>query len=146
MWSILSQGVVANDEASSYTLNHGLWTPNEAFFHWNTKLLGLGRQIGPKIFGAVGVFFPLYQYPFWYCESLFHMFSINQPLQKTMPSYLNSKFLFGIWIWIWIWAAKNQGFSHRVSVVRALNFAAAGSGKVMHRKAGRVQITTIFPF
>ena len=27
-------------------LKHGLRTPNEAFFHWNTKLLGLGRQFG----------------------------------------------------------------------------------------------------
>ena len=34
------------------THNHGLRTPNEAFFHWNSKLLGLGRQIGQIIFGA----------------------------------------------------------------------------------------------
>ena len=26
--------------------HHGLRTPNEAFFHQNTKLLGLGRQFG----------------------------------------------------------------------------------------------------
>ena len=33
------------------THNHGLRTPNEAFFHWNSKLLGLGRQIG--VFGVL---------------------------------------------------------------------------------------------
>ena len=37
-------------------LAHGLRTPNEAFFHWNPKLLGLGRQIGQINFGAFGVF------------------------------------------------------------------------------------------
>ena len=30
--------------------------PNEAFFHWNPKLLGLGRQIGQINSGAYGVF------------------------------------------------------------------------------------------
>ena len=29
-------------EVSTY---HGLWTPNEAFFHQNTKLLGLDRPL-----------------------------------------------------------------------------------------------------
>ena len=32
---------------------YGLRTPDEAFFHWYPKLLGLGRQIGLKNFGAV---------------------------------------------------------------------------------------------
>ena len=35
---------------------HGLRTPDEAFFHRNPKLLGLGRQIGQINFGAFGVF------------------------------------------------------------------------------------------
>ena len=45
------------------------------------------------------------------------MFSINQSLfpQRNKPLYPNLKYLFGIGIWIW--ASKNQGFSHRVSVV-----------------------------
>ena len=45
-------------------------------------------------------------------------FSIDQPLflQKTKSLYPNPKYLFGIGIGIW--AAKNQGFSLRVSVVR----------------------------
>ena len=30
---------------NSYGKVHWLRTPNEAFFHWNPKLLGLGRQI-----------------------------------------------------------------------------------------------------
>jgi hypothetical protein len=35
---------------------HGLWTPNEAFFHQNSKLLELGRQFELINFGAFGVF------------------------------------------------------------------------------------------
>ena len=35
---------------------HGLWTPNEAFFHQNPKLLGLGRQFGQIHFREFGVF------------------------------------------------------------------------------------------
>ena len=56
-----------------YAQNHGLWTPNEAFFHWNPKLLGLGRQIGQINFGHLGYFW-LYQHPFWYSESFDHVF------------------------------------------------------------------------
>ena len=50
--------------------------------------------------------------------SLLSTFSIDQPLflQKTKLLYPNPKYFFGIGIWIW--AAKNHGFSHRVSVVR----------------------------
>ena len=40
----------------SLGLNHGLWTSNEAFFHWNLELLGLGRQIGHMNYGTFGVF------------------------------------------------------------------------------------------
>ena len=36
--------------------SQGLRTPNEAFFHWNPKLLDLGRQIGQINSGAFGVF------------------------------------------------------------------------------------------
>ena len=84
---------------SWWTTNYG--HPERAFFE-NPKLLG--RQIGPNY------------------QSLVHV-HFNQPLflQKTKPIYPNPKYLFGIGIWIWIWAAKNQGFSHRVSVVRVVN-------------------------
>ena len=36
--------------------SHELQTPNEAFFHWIPKLLGLDRQFGQINFGAFGVF------------------------------------------------------------------------------------------
>ena len=39
-----------------YGLKHGLRMPNEAFFHWNPELLGLGRQIGQTNFGSFWVF------------------------------------------------------------------------------------------
>ena len=42
-------------------LEQGLRTLNEAFFHWNAKLLSLGRYI-------LGYFRPNYQRPFRYCE------------------------------------------------------------------------------
>ena len=73
--------------------------PNEAFFHRNPKLLGLGRQFGQINFGAFGVFSANYQHPFWYSYlSPLSMLSIIQPLflQKTKPFYPNSKYLFGI--------------------------------------------------
>ena len=35
---------------------HGLWLPNKAFFHRNSKHLGLGRQFGQINFEAFGVF------------------------------------------------------------------------------------------
>ena len=38
------------------TLVHGLRTPNEAFFHRNPKLLGLGRQFGQINLGTFRVF------------------------------------------------------------------------------------------
>ena len=38
------------------SITHGLRTPNEAFFHRNPNLLGLGRQFGQINFGAFGVF------------------------------------------------------------------------------------------
>ena len=44
--------------------NHGLRMPNEAFFHWNSKLLGLGRQIGLIQFGAFGVILANLSAPF----------------------------------------------------------------------------------
>ena len=53
------------------------------------------------------------------------MFSIIRPLfpQKTKPLYPHPKNLFGIGILIW--AAKNQGFSLRVSVVRDVYYSPA---------------------
>ena len=45
---------------------HWLRTPNEAFFHWNPELLDLGRYI----LRPLGYFWPNYQHPFWYSQSL----------------------------------------------------------------------------
>jgi hypothetical protein len=61
---------------------HGLWTPNEAFFHQNPTLLGLGTQ------------FEAFR-PVCYLS----MFFINQPLflQKTKPLFTNPK----LFIWHW---------------------------------------------
>ena len=39
-------------------VEHGLRTPNEAFFHRNPELLGLGRQIGQINAGAFRVLSP----------------------------------------------------------------------------------------
>ena len=81
---------------------HGLRIPNEAFFHWNSKLLGLVRQIGQINFGAFGVFlaelslslvhvfpclcFPLFNHYFFKKLSLY----INNP-----NIYLGLGFEFG---------------------------------------------------
>ena len=72
---------------------HGLRMPNDAFFHWNPKLLGLGRQIEQIwVFSAILVL--------WVPCPCFPLF-----LQKTKPLNPHPKYLFGFGIWIW--AAKN---------------------------------------
>ena len=73
---------------------HGLRTPNEAFFHWNPELLGLGRQIRQKILGYLGYFRPNVSGPIlvqW-------VLSIIQPLflQKTKPLYPHPKYFLGL--------------------------------------------------
>ena len=60
----------------------------EAFFHSNLKLLGLGRQFGQIILSHFGYFQPIYQDPFWYCES---MFFIHQQVIFTKNSAFISK-------------------------------------------------------
>ena len=82
------------------SIRHGLQTPNEAFFHWNPKLLGVGRQNGQINSWTFGVFWPDCQH------SLFLRLYIH----------ILTKCLFGIGFWIW--AAKKFRFSLRVSVVR----------------------------
>jgi hypothetical protein len=54
-------------------------------------------NLGRHVLGHLVYFRPIYQHPFWYCESLVHV-SINQPLflKKTKPLYPNPKYLFGI--------------------------------------------------
>ena len=47
---------VQNQKLLAVNCKHGLRTPNEVFFHWNTELLGLSRQIEPINSGVFGVF------------------------------------------------------------------------------------------
>ena len=56
--------------------SHGLRMPNEAFFHYNPELLGLGRQFGQINFGAFGVFSAELSAPILVqcSESLVHVF------------------------------------------------------------------------
>ena len=70
--------------------------------------------LGWNILRHLRYFWPDYQHPFWYCESIF---SIRYFYKKSKPLYPTPKYLFGSGIWIW--AAKNVRFSLRVSVVRA---------------------------
>ena len=114
----------------NYYFNHGLRTPNEAFFFSSKfQTFGLGLTIwADKVWGIWGIFQKLYQHPFWYCESLVHVFHQSTIIStKTKPLYPNPKYLFGIGIWIWIWAEKNEEFSHRVSVVRGFNQSKIGT-------------------
>ena len=87
---------------------HELWTHNEAFFHWNSELLGFGRQIGQIDVGAFGVFSTELCISTHF-GTVIHlsMFYSIQPLflQKTKPLYSHPKYLFGIGMWIW--EAKN---------------------------------------
>ena len=55
---------------------------NEAFFHRNPKLFGLGRQFGQINFGAFWVFLAYLLAPIFCTANLLSMFSItyNQPL------------------------------------------------------------------
>ena len=82
---------------------HGLLTPNEAFFHRNPKPLGLGN-LADKFGGIFGQFISTH----FGTLSPFSMFSINQPLflQKTKPSYPTKSQIF-ICDWDLNLAAKN---------------------------------------
>jgi hypothetical protein len=51
-----------------------LQTPNEAFFHQNPKLLGLGRYI----LWYFGYFLPIHQHPVWYIISTKNKASITK--------------------------------------------------------------------
>ena len=76
---------------------HGLRTPNEAFFHQNPKLLGLGRQFGHINFGTFGVFSVDLSAPIFVLSPL-SMFSQPLFLQKKLS--LKSKSQIFIWDWV----------------------------------------------
>ena len=71
-----------------YSEGHELWTPNEAFFYRNTKVLGLDTQFGQISFEAFGVLSVDLSAPI-FATDLF-MFSIHQPLflQKKTSFYI----------------------------------------------------------
>jgi hypothetical protein len=85
------------------TLDHGLRTPNEAFFNGNPELLGLGRQIGQINSWAFGVFSAELSAPILVqlvpcpCFPLFnHYFYIKLGLYIHIPNiYLGLRFEFG---------------------------------------------------
>ena len=57
----VNTSLISDDNFNSMVIKinvflHELWTPNEAFFHRNPKLLGLGRKFGQINFGAFGEF------------------------------------------------------------------------------------------
>jgi hypothetical protein len=70
---------------AGFPTSHRLRSPNETFFHRNSKLFGLGRQFGQINFGAFWVFLANLSAPIFGTVNILSMFSINQPLflQKT---------------------------------------------------------------
>ena len=90
-------------KADGFGKDHGLWTPNEAFFHWNPELLGLGRQVWQINSGAFWVFSAKLSAPIlvqWVrcpCFPLFnHYFYKKQSLYIHIPNiYLGLGFEFG---------------------------------------------------
>ena len=93
---------------------HGLWTPNEAFFHWNPEFSSLGRQIGQINSGAFrGILGQTIRTNFGTVSPL-SMLSNIQPLflQETKPLFSHMTFYLNpLWdtgtgcalsIWNWI--------------------------------------------
>ena len=84
-----------------HVTQHGLRTPNKAFFHKNPKLLGLGRHIGQIKFWAFWVFSHQFINIHFGTVSPLSMFSTIQPLKKLslyihIPNiYLGLGFKFG---------------------------------------------------
>ena len=71
---------------------HGLRTPNEAFFHWNPELLGLGIQIEQIFWGLLGIFGQTISTHFGTCPC-FPLFN-HYFLQKTKPSFISTSQIF----------------------------------------------------
>ena len=92
-------------------------TQKDIFFE-NPKLLGFGRQIWQKIFGAFGGFQADLSVPslvLWVPCSCFSL--INHHFYKTLSPYILIPK-----IYLGVWTGKNEKFSHRVSVVRASEY------------------------
>ena len=73
MWEYIKRPEFAE---STISLNFNMFCytdygrPMKPFFHGNLELLGLGRQIGQINSGDLQYFWPSYQHPLWYSESL----------------------------------------------------------------------------
>ena len=91
-----------------YLYSYGLRMPNEAFFHWNSKVLGLGRQIGQINFGAFGVFSAKLSAPIL----VLSMFSMIQPLflQKSKPINSQPKIYLGLGFEFWPQRIRDLAF------------------------------------
>ena len=75
---------------SSISCKHGLRTPYEAFFHWNSELFGLGRQIGQINFWGFAVFSAKLSAPNlgqWVPCPCFSLF--NQYFYKKLDLYIH---------------------------------------------------------
>ena len=71
---------------------HRLRTPNEAFFHWNPELLGLGRQIGQINSGSFGVFSAKLSAPMlaqWVLCPCFPLFNHYLYFYKKLSLYIH---------------------------------------------------------
>ena len=90
-----------------YSEGHELWTPNEAFFYRNTKVLGLDTQFGQISFEAFGVLSVDLSAPI-FATDLF-MFSINQPLFLQKKQAFISKSQIFIWDWDLSLGRKESG-------------------------------------
>jgi hypothetical protein len=78
------------------------------FFIEIQNFWALADKLGRLILEHLGYFWPNYQYPFWYGESLVHVLYYSTIIStKKLPKPLDPypKYLFGIGICIW--AAKN---------------------------------------
>ena len=88
--NFFKSGFTAWNQIASKTTScpdHGLRTPNETFYHWNPKFLGLGRRIGQINSGAFVVFLVKLSAPILVHGS---MFSIIQPLiLKKLSFYIH---------------------------------------------------------
>ena len=87
-------------QESYFLFTHGLGTPNESFYHQNSKLLGLGRQFEQMKFWAFGVFLANLSAPFLVLRVPCPCFPLinHYFYKKTRLLYPNYKYLFGIGI------------------------------------------------
>ena len=97
---------------ASFGYRSGLRTPNEAFFHQNLKLLGLGRFFG--VF-SVGLSEPILV--LWVLCPYFPL--INHYSYKKLSLYIQIPNIY-FWLEYELGPHTKKEFSHHVSIVRAI--------------------------